>query len=94
MPEENKAWEENGFSGIDYRLVNPASGTWDEVQAIGQKFYLMVDLVFNHVVSQRVWFPDYLTGSPPARHYFIEMDLPGRSLSCGTTTKQSSLNTL
>ncbi|RMF85657.1 MAG: sugar phosphorylase, partial [Nitrospinota bacterium] len=34
---------DDGFSVIDYRTVNPALGTWQDIQAIGADFRLMVD---------------------------------------------------
>lgn len=63
---------DDGFSVIHYRQVNPDVGTWEDVQAIGEHFQLMFDLVLNHVSRQSGWFEDFLTGTAPGRHYFIE----------------------
>ena len=56
---------DDGFSVIDYRTVDPASGTWEDVRAIGNECQLMFDFVVNHVSQQSKWFQDYLAGWPP-----------------------------
>ncbi|MCB0228531.1 MAG: alpha-amylase, partial [Anaerolineae bacterium] len=40
---------DDGFSVIDYLVVDPALGTWDDVKAIGSGYKLMFDAVVNHV---------------------------------------------
>jgi glycosidase len=65
---------DDGFSVKDYRAVNPALGEWRDIQALGQGFRLMFDLVLNHVSAKSRWFTDYVAGVSPFRHYFIEMD--------------------
>ncbi len=64
---------DDGFSVIDYREVDPALGDWADVQALGQDYGLMVDLVINHVSSRSAWFRAYCNGMAPERHYFIEV---------------------
>ncbi|MGH2628414.1 MAG: alpha-amylase family glycosyl hydrolase, partial [Anaerolineales bacterium] len=39
---------DDGFSVVDFRAVDPAYGTWEDVQRIGGRFRLMVDAVLNH----------------------------------------------
>ncbi len=65
---------DDGFSVIDYRMVDPALGNWGDVQVLGQRFDLMFDLVLNHTSSQSSWFQDYLAGKKPYTGYFIEMN--------------------
>ncbi len=71
---------DDGFAVIHYRQVSSELGGWEDVQAIGEHFQLMFDLVLNHVSSQSNWFADYQTGTAPGRHYFIE-DSPSTDLS-------------
>ncbi len=71
---------DDGFSVIDHRVVNPDLGTWDDIEAIGRDFHLMVDLVLNHVSRRSPWFEDYTNGISPCRDYFIEVD-PATDLS-------------
>jgi glycosidase len=65
---------DDGFSVIDYRQVNPDAGRWQDVQALGDNFHLMFDLVLNHCSRRSEWFRDYVAGVAPYRDYFIEMD--------------------
>lgn len=71
---------DDGFSVIDYRSVNPELGDWEEIEAIGKKFDLMVDVVLNHVSSQSEWFAQFQQGLEPGCRYFIEVD-PATDLS-------------
>jgi glycosidase len=71
---------DDGFSVIDYREVNPALGEWEHVEALGENFSLMFDLVLNHCSRKSSWARDYVNGILPAREYFIELD-PATDLS-------------
>lgn len=68
---------DDGFSVIDYRQVEAGSGTWADVEKLGQSFDLMFDFVMNHCSSQSSWFKDFVAGIEPARHYFLPMDPKG-----------------
>lgn len=65
---------DGGFSVIDYRAVDPAFGTWDDVAQLGQQCDLMFDLVINHVSAQSDWFQEFLRGNPRFQDYFIRVD--------------------
>ncbi|MBM3858217.1 MAG: sugar phosphorylase [Verrucomicrobia bacterium] len=65
---------DDGFSVIDYRQVNPALGTWSDVQRLGANRRLMLDAVINHISAQSAWFQAYRRGEPPYTGYFIEAD--------------------
>ena len=47
---------DDGFSVIDYKQVNEALGTWEDVEAIARDYKLMADLVINHCSSLSEWF--------------------------------------
>lgn len=83
---------DEGFSVIDYRVVEPAYGNWADVQALGKKFHLMFDLVLNHCSSQSPWFRDFLIGIDPARNYFLPTD-PATDLSAVVRPRTSPLLT-
>ncbi len=51
---------DDGFSVMDYYSVDPALGTWDDVESLGRNFELMFDAVFNHASAQGVWFEKFL----------------------------------
>lgn len=65
---------DDGFSVIDYKVVNPEHGTWDDIMAMGQDFKLMFDAVFNHISAKSDWFQAFLRGESPYVDYFVVMD--------------------
>ncbi len=65
---------DEGFSVVDYRQVDPALGSWREVQAVGEDFDLMFDLVLNHASSHNAWFKQFINGVAPYRDYFIAVE--------------------
>ncbi len=62
---------DDGFSVLDYREVNSDIGGWDDIQAIGDEFVLMADLVLNHCSVQGPWFTGFLADKSPYNDYFI-----------------------
>ena len=62
---------DDGFAVQDYRQVDPALGSWDEITALGADFDLMFDAVINHVSAQGAWFQAFLRGEQPYQDYFI-----------------------
>ncbi|MFQ5921498.1 MAG: sugar phosphorylase [Anaerolineales bacterium] len=71
---------DDGFSVIDYRRVDPALGTWADVQNIGADFRLMVDAVINHISSESEWAKAFQRGDPEHGETFIVVD-PSTDLS-------------
>lgn len=65
---------DDGFSVSDYRAINPAFGSWDDVSALGRSFCLMFDAVINHVSVQHAWFQAFLQDDPRYRDYFVVVD--------------------
>lgn len=64
---------DDGFSVVDYRQINSALGSWDDVSSM-QNFRLMFDGVINHISSQSEWFKAFLRDDPRYRDYFITID--------------------
>ena len=62
---------DDGFSVVDYRQVNPALGTWDDVAHLGRHFRLMFDGVINHISAQSAWFRAFLRDEAKYRDYFV-----------------------
>ncbi|RMG30062.1 MAG: DUF3459 domain-containing protein [Gammaproteobacteria bacterium] len=83
---------DEGFSVIDYRRVDPALGSWEDVHALAARRGLMLDLVLNHVSRHSEWFKDYVMGIAPARHYFIEVS-PETDLSAVVRPRSTPLLT-
>jgi glycosidase len=62
---------DDGFAVIDYRTVDAALGTWEDVARLGASFRLMFDAVLNHVSAESAWFRAFLRDDPAYRDYFI-----------------------
>lgn len=65
---------DDGFSVIDYTMVNPDLGDWEHVDSIGEQYDLMFDLVINHISRESLWFTDYKANNSPYNEFFIEME--------------------
>ncbi|MBO1926436.1 sugar phosphorylase [Thiomicrorhabdus sp. 6S2-11] len=65
---------DDGFSVIDYMMVDPDLGDWPDVAKIEEKYDLMFDLVINHASRESLWFTDYKAGREPFTDFFIEVD--------------------
>ncbi|MBO0451369.1 MULTISPECIES: sucrose phosphorylase [Enterococcus] len=50
---------DRGFAPKDYSVVDPAFGTWKEVEDLGEKYYLMFDFMINHISRESFFFQDF-----------------------------------
>lgn len=83
---------DDGFSVIDYKVVDPKLGTWKDVTEMSKDYALMADLVINHISAQSEWFTNYLQGKEPGASYFIEAD-PAKDYSAVTRPRSLPLLT-
>lgn len=51
---------DRGFAPSDYRKIDGAFGTWDDVKSLSADFRLMVDFMINHISAQSEWYQDFL----------------------------------
>jgi sucrose phosphorylase len=86
------ASSDRGFSVIDYALVEPAFGTWDDIEAPASGRRLMADAVLNHMSAQSPWFGAFLDGDPRFRAFFRTVD-PGADLGAVVRPRTSPLVT-
>lgn len=66
---------DDGFSVIDYRAVDPALGSWEDVEALGKGRRLCFDLVLNHASARSAWFKGFIAGEPRYERYFTTRPL-------------------
>lgn len=66
---------DDGFSVMDYRAVDPALGSWNDLEALGRSRKLAFDLVLNHASAQGVWFKAFKAGISPYDRFFITRPL-------------------
>lgn len=62
---------DDGFSVIDYSSVNPSHGNWGQLEAVGEHFKIMGDLVLNHCSTRSLWFENFKKGRDPGKDFFI-----------------------
>lgn len=65
---------DDGFSVIDYKVVDPDLGDWPDIERIATHHELMMDGVINHISQKSSWFQGYLQGQEQYADYFIESD--------------------
>jgi sucrose phosphorylase len=59
---------DRGFAPLTYDEVDPAFGTWDDVEAIGREYQLVVDLMLNHISRQSPQFRDFVRRRDESPH--------------------------
>ncbi|MEZ5245997.1 MAG: alpha-amylase family glycosyl hydrolase [Acidimicrobiales bacterium] len=62
---------DGGFSVEDYAVVDPAVGTWRDIEALASDTRLMADAVINHVSAQGAWFRAHLAGDAAFVDFFF-----------------------
>lgn len=67
---------DRGFAVINYDTVDPALGTWEDIDRLGSQYYLMADFMLNHVSIRCDEFRDYMErgDASPYRDMFIHWD--------------------
>ncbi len=67
---------DRGFAVINYDKVDPDFGSWEDIDRLGEKYYLMADFMLNHVSIRCDEFKDYMRyGDASAyRDMFIHWD--------------------
>lgn len=81
---------DDGFSVIDYAVVNSSLGDWEDISAIADDYRLMSDLVLNHASARCRWFDNFKKRVNPGRDYFVEAD-PSQDLSAVIRPRSSPL---
>lgn len=64
---------DRGFAVINYDTVDPAFGSWEDIDHLAEKYYLMADFMLNHVSIRSQEFQDYQKkgDASPYRDMFI-----------------------
>ncbi|MFT3851134.1 MAG: alpha-amylase family glycosyl hydrolase [Ilumatobacteraceae bacterium] len=64
---------DGGFSVRDHSLVDPAFGTWADLDTLAGQVTWMADAVVNHVSAQGRWFRWFLAGEAPYDRFFVRL---------------------
>jgi sucrose phosphorylase len=67
---------DRGFAPIDYRVIDPRFGTWDDLERIGASHDLGLDLIVNHVSRRSAEFRDFerVGRASPFADMFLTLD--------------------
>lgn len=70
---------DGGYSVMDYRAVNPAYGTMEDLEAVTRAFRdrgisTCVDLVLNHTAKEHAWAKKAAKGDPRYQDYYLMFD--------------------
>lgn len=83
---------DDGFAVADYAAVDPALGTWDDVDRLGSDYRLMLDAVLNHTSASHAWFVGWLHDDPSFADFYLALD-PATDLSAVVRPRTTPLLT-
>jgi sucrose phosphorylase len=81
---------DDGFSIIDYSIVNQSLGDWDDIEAISKEYGLMTDVVINHCSARSKWFENFSQQDGIGNDYFFTAS-PDDDLSMVVRPRTSDL---
>jgi sucrose phosphorylase len=64
---------DRGFAPMTYREVDKAFGDWNDISALSEDYYLMVDYMINHISARSEYYKNFLAKKDfsPYRDLFI-----------------------
>ncbi|HOO28050.1 MAG TPA: sucrose phosphorylase [Lachnospiraceae bacterium] len=51
---------DRGFAPVTYREVEPAFGSWKDIESLADQYYMMCDYMINHISAQSEYYQDFL----------------------------------
>ena len=51
---------DRGFAPLTYLEIEPSFGTWEDIQKLGEKYDILLDLMVNHISAHSLYFQDFL----------------------------------
>ncbi len=70
---------DGGFAPLTHEEVDPAYGTWTDVETIARDYDLCLDLTLNHISDESAEFQDYVAKGRASEHapLFVDVDRLG-----------------
>lgn len=65
---------DRGFSPTRYDEVDPRLGSWDDVEQLGRKYYLMLDFMINHLSKHSEYFEDFQNKKDQSKYRDLFLD--------------------
>ena len=66
--------DDDGFSVVDFRQVNPPLGDWKHIRLLAKNYRLIFDGVFNHASKSSEYVRGHLNGDEAYRDFCIDED--------------------
>ncbi len=61
---------DDGYAVTDHLQIDPAFGTWDDIERLAGRTRLMLDAVINHMSASSGWFKSFLAGDADFAGFF------------------------
>ena len=67
---------DRGFAPSDYTRVDATFGDWNDVEALGQEYYLMFDFMINHISRESEMYQDFKANHDQSKYrdFFIRWE--------------------
>lgn len=67
---------DRGFAPVSYDQVDESFGDWDDIEALSRRYYLMCDMMINHISRMSREFQDFLHNgdASPYANMFLNYD--------------------
>ena len=83
---------DEGFAVMDYHEIDPAFGTWADIEELARHRHVMLDAILNHASARGRWFSAWRSGDPQFAGFFRTED-PETDLSAVVRARQHPLLT-
>lgn len=67
---------DRGFSPTRYDQVDPKFGTWEDIEKLGEHYYLMLDFMINHLSKHSAYYEDFQAKKDQSKYHdlFLNWD--------------------
>ena len=67
---------DRGFAPLTYLEIEPKFGDWEDIQRLGEKYDILLDLMVNHISSKSLYFQDFLKNGQDSEYadLFLTID--------------------
>lgn len=65
---------DRGFSPTRYDEIDPKFGTWKDFEELGEKYYLMLDFMINHISKHSEYYKDFQKNGENSKYKDLFLD--------------------
>ncbi|PAB53954.1 sucrose phosphorylase [Lactobacillus johnsonii] len=65
---------DRGFSPTRYDEIDPKFGTWQDFEKLGEKYYLMLDFMINHISKHSEYYKDFQKNGENSKYKDLFLD--------------------